>query len=204
MRHYFTTIIVFSLCVLSAFSQTDTFKTYRHSVLNFKIDYPVDWNVISVDEYYNQLNTIKLSEKEFNDLLVKNASVPFFAITKYPEPFDDLNPSIKINTKPYGGLKGQSLESILRILIEQFTKMFQDFSVDQEPQQIDLGNQKAEYLRIKYTLKTQDGKSFATCSELYLIDKGEYFYMIGAGTRQDEKTGTRDEIRKILNTVEIK
>jgi hypothetical protein len=204
MRQSFTTIIVFSFCVLSVFSQTNSFKTYKHSVLDFKIDYPIDWNVISVDEYYNQLNAIKLSEKEFSDLLVKNASVPFFAITKYPEPFDDLNPSIKINTKPYGGLKGQSLESILRILVEQFTKMFQDFSVDQEPQQIDLGNQKAEYLRIKYTLKTQDGKIFATCSELYLIDKGEYFYMIGAGTRQDEKTGTRDDIRKILNTVEIK
>ncbi len=32
---------------------------------------------------------------------------------------------------------------------------------------------------------------------------GDYFFIIGAGTRQDEKTGSRDEIKQILSTVKI-
>jgi hypothetical protein len=40
-------------------------------------------------------------------------------------------------------------------------------------------------------------------SELWIVPRGDYFFMIGAGTRQDEKTGTRKEIQEILKTVKI-
>ena len=35
------------------------------------------------------------------------------------------------------------------------------------------------------------------------MPRGDYFFMIGAGIRQDERTGTRREIEEILNTVRI-
>jgi len=44
---------------------------------------------------------------------------------------------------------------------------------------------------------------FPTASELWIVPRGDYFFLIGAGTRQDEKTGGRDEIRSILGTVRI-
>lgn len=40
-------------------------------------------------------------------------------------------------------------------------------------------------------------------SELWIIPRGDYFFMVGAGTRQDEKTGSRKEVESILNTIVI-
>jgi hypothetical protein len=59
-------------------------------------------------------------------------------------------------------------------------------------------------MRINYSLQIPDGRSFPTTSEMWIVPKGNYFYMIGAGTRQDEKTGSRREIRQILDSVKIK
>lgn len=191
-------------CYLVGFSQNDSLKTYHHAVLGFSITYPKSWSTISVDEYYNHLNTINLTTTEFNELLVKNARVPFFAITKFQEPYTDLNPSIKINTRPYGASKGQSLDVILNMISGQFQKMFVDFSIVQAPTKMALGNQSCWYMRMNYALKAPDGKVYPTCSELYLIDKVDYFYMIGVGTRQDEKNGRRSEIRNMLNSLYIK
>ncbi len=58
-------------------------------------------------------------------------------------------------------------------------------------------------MRIDYSLTIPDGRFFPTASELWIVPRGDYFFMIGAGTRQDEKTGSRKEILKILNSVEL-
>lgn len=40
--------------------------------------------------------------------------------------------------------------------------------------------------------------------EIWIVPRGDYFFLIGAGTRQDEKTGSRQEIRRILDTVKVR
>jgi hypothetical protein len=35
------------------------------------------------------------------------------------------------------------------------------------------------------------------------VPHGDYFFLLGAGTRQDETTGTRAEIRAIVDSVKI-
>jgi hypothetical protein len=59
------------------------------------------------------------------------------------------------------------------------------------------------YVRVHYTLQTAENASFPTASELWIVPRGDFFFMIGAGTRQDEKTGTRAEIASIIQSVKI-
>ena len=56
-------------------------------------------------------------------------------------------------------------------------------------------------MRIHYSLIIPDGRKFPTSSELWIVPRGDYFFMIGAGTRQDERNGSREEIHEILSTV---
>jgi hypothetical protein len=56
---------------------------------------------------------------------------------------------------------------------------------------------------MNYTMEIPDGRSFQTTSELWIVPRGDYFFMIGAGTRQDEKTGSREEIQDILASLKI-
>lgn len=202
MKLKLTFLFVFT-SILSVYAQEDSLKKYVHPVLGLSLSYPSSWSVISVDDYFNQLENTKLTNEEFDEMILKHAQVPLFAITKYKEPYDNLNPSIKINTRHYGNLKGYSPESILYHLIDQFKVMFTDFKLVQIPVKTKIGNQEAFYIKINYTYLTQNGLSFPTCSELWMLDKTDYFYFIGAGTRADDNSGAVEEIHKILNTFEI-
>lgn len=198
-----TFVALVNFSILYTFGQSDSLNTYNHPVLGFSIKYSSSWFPISIDDYYSNLNKVKLNDEEFNQLLIKNASIPFFAISKFKEPYEDLNPSLKINTKPYGNLQGQPLELIIKLFISQFEKVFLDFKVQQDPIKTILNKKEVVYSKFFYTMKSQDGTLFKTCSELWLIDKGQYFYMIGAGTKQDESNCKREEILNFLNSVEL-
>ncbi len=85
---------------------------------------------------------------------------------------------------------------LIQMILPQFKKMFKDFIVVQAPIDVEVGGLKAAYSRFNYSLQIPDGREFPTSSELWIVPRGDYFFIIGAGTRQDEKTGSRDEIRK--------
>lgn len=133
----------------------------------------------------------------------KYATAPLVAMTKFPEPFEDVNPSFKVNLKPYGGLKGKSPQEIISLVVPQFQKVFKDFVLVQPPTEVVVSNIKSAYARMNYTMEIPDGRTFPITSELWIVPRGDYFFLIGAGTRQDEKTGSREEIQSILKTVKI-
>lgn len=185
-------------------SQIESTKTFKHNVLGFSIKYSNKWSIISVDDQYANLNKITLNDSSFNEMIKKGTSVPFFAISKFKEPYDDINPSLKINTKPYGNLQGKSLEYITSIMLTQFEKMFLDYKLIEGPKEYLINNNKSIYSKIYYTIKSKNGDEFKTCSELWLIDKGNYFYVIGVGTKQNESNCKRSEIYNFIKTIELK
>ena len=72
-----------------------------------------------------------------------------------------------------------------------------------KPKEIELAGLKAAYMCVDYNLKIPDGRTFPTRSELWIVPRGKMFFMIGIGTRQDEKTGTRKEVHKIIEAIKI-
>ena len=134
---------------------------------------------------------------------MKYSTAPLVAMAKYEEPFDDVNPSLKINIKPLNNFDSSNPKTILEAIIPSMANMFEDFKVVQGQENIQLNNRIAGYVRINYSMKIPDGRIFPICSEMWIIPKKDYFFMIGAGTRQDETTGSRDEIADILNTLNI-
>jgi hypothetical protein len=124
-------------------------------------------------------------------------------IAKYEEPYDDLNPSLKVNMRPLGNFSADKPTAILDIISKQFESLFEDYKVVTAPKETKLAGLKAGYLKVHFSMKIPDGRTFPTCSELWVVPRGKHFFMIGAGTRQDEKTGKREEIEKILETLKI-
>ena len=48
--------------------------------------------------------------------MLKYATAPLVAMMKYPEPFDDVNPSFKANIKPLGQLKGKTAIELMAVV----------------------------------------------------------------------------------------
>jgi hypothetical protein len=181
----------------------DSENTFRSATVGFEVTKPESWQFLTAQQNLENLKRTKLSNEEFHQLMLKYATAPLVAMMKHPEPFDDLNPSLKVNVKPFGQLKGTDPKQILSMVSVQFASIFKDYEVVEAPTDTQVSGIKSGYLRFNYSLQIPDGRTFPTTSELWIVPRGDYFFMIGAGTRQDEKTGTRKEIQEILETVKI-
>ena len=181
----------------------DSDNTFRSITVGFEVTKPASWQFLTAKQNLENLKRTKLSDEEFHKMMLKYATAPLVAMMKYPEPFDDLNPSFKVNVKPFGQLKGIDPKQILSMVSVQFASIFKEYQLVEGPSDTDVSGIKSGYLKFNYALQAPDGRTFPTTSELWIVPRGDYFFMIGAGTRQDEKTGTRKEIQEILKTVII-
>jgi hypothetical protein len=195
-------ITVLTLVSFSALMAAEK-DTYENPTIGFSITKPADWHFMTAEQNAENLKRTQLKDEAFQKLVQKYANAPLVAITKYEEPYDDLNPSLKVNIRPLGNFKADQPMAILELITKQFESLFEDYKVITAPKEIKVAGLKAAYLKVHYSLKIPDGRSFPTCSELWIVPRGKHFFMIGAGTRQDEKTGKREELQQILKSVKI-
>jgi hypothetical protein len=203
----FGKVVLYSVFFIPVFLASRTIaddNVFKNVTVGFEVTKPVSWQFVTAEQNLENLKNTKLNDEEFHQLMMKYSTAPLVAMMKHPEPFDDLNPSFKTQVKPFGQLKGTDPKQILTMVSGQMKGAFKDFVVSQEPTDVTVAGIRSAYMRINYSLQIPDGRTFPTTSEMWIVPKGNYFYMIGAGTRQDEKTGSRKEIRQILNSIKIK
>jgi hypothetical protein len=198
-------IVFLSLLSLLSFSGVANSNNDFESVtVGLKITKPTDWQFLSAQDNMENLKRVDHGSPELKAAILKYATAPLVVMAKYPEPYDDLNPSVKVNIKPLGELDGNNPSKILNLILPQFKKSFQDFNLVQKPVETTIAGLKASYMRLNYSLAIPDGRSFPTTSELWIVPRGDFFFMIGSGTRQDEATGSRKEIKEILDTLVVR
>jgi hypothetical protein len=202
MNATLTTTLFLSL-LSAVFSQSADTNTYSNPTLGVTVTKPKDWLFATAEQHAENLSRTKLKDEEFQKLVQKYSTAPLIVMMKYPEPFDDLNPSLKINIKPLGTLAADDPKAILSLMTASLGNKFEDFKVVLPARETTLGGRKAAYVKFHYSLQIPDGRSFPTCSELWVVPRGKHFFIIGSGTRQDEKTGKREEIEKILASLKL-
>jgi hypothetical protein len=203
MKPLALTLGAITTILLSALASAEDKNEYSNPTVGLSLTRPKGWQFATADEVAENFKRTKLSDEEFQKMLEKYSTAPLVAMMKHPEPFDDLNPSFKVNIKPLGGLPPNDPKKILSLVTKQFPKVFKDYKLVTAPTDTKISGLVAAYAKIHYSLEIPDGRSFPTCSELWIVPRGSYFFMIGAGTRQDESTGTRSEIRAILDSLKL-
>ena len=178
-------------------------NTYSNPTLGISVTKPKEWVFVTAEQHAESLKRAKLKDEEFLKLVQKYSSAPLVTMTKYAEPFDDLNPSFKLNIKPLGKLSGDDPKAILSVLLEPLKTNFDDFQLVVPPREARVAKHKAAYAQMYFSLQNADGRRFPTCSELWVVPRGKHFVLIGCGTRQDEQTGKRAELEKILASLKL-
>ncbi len=198
--------VLFGLCNAALAKQGNAGSDNRFSnrTIGISLTKPGNWHFLSIARHYENLKNTRLGSEQFKNMVLKHASAPLVVLTRHREPFNDLNPSLKISFKPLGRLKGIDPKRILFAFATNFRRIFKDFRLVQKPKNTTLSGLRAAYMRVDYTARTRSGLSFPTSSEMWIVPRGDYFFLLGAGTRQDEKTGSRAEIRKIIRSIRIR
>ena len=194
-------VLVFG-SVLLGYAILTKAELFSNPTAGFQMVKPDDWHHVTAAQNLENIKSLKLNDEEFHAAMQKYATAPLVAITKYKEPIEDVNPSFKVNIKPFGQLKGKKPQELITMLIPQFERTFKSFELAQAPTEVVVSGIRSAYARMNYVMETPGG-SFPITSELWIVPRGDYFFMLGAGTRQDEKTGTRKEIDSILASVKI-
>ncbi len=196
-------IFVFSLFFASTLCAEDNANVFKNVTVGLEVTKPESWHFLTADQNLESIKRMKLNDEEFHSLVIKYSTAPLVIITKYSEPYDDVNPSLKINIKPFGNLKSRDPKEVLTIISDQIKNVLKDYQVVQKPTDTEVAGIKSGYMRVKCSLQAKEGPSFPITSEFWIVPRGDFFFLIGGGTRQDEKTGTRIEIGEILKTLKI-
>lgn len=201
--HFLRITYTFIASILASYAFADQPDVFNNPTAGIQVSKPAEWNYSTVEQNLENIKRIKLADKEFQAAMQKYATAPLLSMMKFAEPYEDINPSFKINLKPYGQLKGKQPAELVNLVVSQLKNIFNDFELVQPAIEVEVSGIKSAYTRINYTIEIPDGRSFPTTSEIWVVPRGDYFFLIGAGTRQDEKTGSRAEINSILRTIKI-
>jgi len=185
-----------------AFGQ-DTDNSFNNPTVGFSVTKPSEWQFVTADQHMENLSKTHLNNQEMQEAMQKYATAPLVVMMRYPEPYDDLNPSFKANIKPLGNLSPDDPIAIINLMTGPMAKMFKDFKIAKPASETTVSGLKAAHISIHYSLQIPDGREFPTASDLWIVPRGKFFFVLGAGTRQDGKTGSREEIEKILSSVVI-
>ena len=124
------------------------------------------------------------------------------AIAKHLPPYDDLTPSIRANTREAGTLKGTPPEEVVERVASDFARILKDYLVLEGPVATTLAGHPAGYKRANFTHEA-GGRAWRASSELWIVPRGDLLFLIAASTRQDERSGTRKEVRSVIDTIKI-
>lgn len=193
-------LLILFFSTLSYAAEADTFK---NPCAGISITKPADWYYMGIDQNYENLKNSKMKDEELKKLSLKMADVPMIVIVKYHEPYKNLNPTLKIDVKPTGDYKGTNPKKILSAMTASMGDFFDGFKIIKGPADANIDGMNGAYVRFNTIMKMEDGQSYPSCSEIWVIPRGDHMFMFSANTRQDEKNCKRDEIRKIIDTIKI-
>lgn len=198
MRRVFLALLIGLILCTPAHAQR-----FTNPVLGLSIEKPVDWHIISAEANAENLKKAEIGTPEFQEAVRKYASVPLFAFSRYLEPHPDMNASVKVNRRPSGSFAGRTGQEVLQALLPGMRSAMGDLKIVTAPELTTLGGKAAGHIALTYTLKA-GGSSFPAASELWIIPRGDYLIVVGAGYRPDEKTGDRQAVLQIVNSLKLR
>lgn len=195
--------LVGSMFILAALATSPvSAERFSNPTVGISIDKPAKWQVLTAAANTENLKKSEIGSSAFQAAVQRYATVPLYAFMKYAEPFADVNPSVKVNTRPVGPFAGESGQQILEVIVPSLSTVMADFKLVTAPYGIKLAGRPAGHAVMDYTLKS-GGAAYPARSEMWIVPRGDHIIIVGVGLRQDEMTGSRAEVVKIVESIRI-
>jgi len=163
--------------------------------LGIRVTRPAGWHTLTASEHEENLERVDMNPDVRSRAI--NVSGTALIVTKFKEPYGNLNPSVEIDVRDAGDLEGESASYILNAALDS---LLADGQLVTNVQDTTVGGRPAAYVRVDHVLRVR-GKAFPTASELWVIPRGRYFVLIDAGTRVDQANGTRAEVHRVVQSI---
>jgi hypothetical protein len=159
-------------------------RLFENRTAGISLTGPPGWHAAPVEEFAATRKSVRLADKDLQELLQKQDSFPLFVLTKYPEPHEGLNPQIQVTMRPLGGFAGHPPEDIMRTMAVLMQKAFPDFAIVEDVGKTRVSTLDAARLKAKYTLTAGDGASVKVMSRMCVVPRGEFLFLIAMNGTQ--------------------
>lgn len=180
-------------------------EQFKNKAFNFTMDKPTDWIEGKTNQILKNLNKYEIDDaldKEFKK--TRDNTIPLAIFYKYdPKKYAGLIPTIQVNIRPY---LFEDFGSFFKTLTEQaysFEELFEGFSFEVEPTEVEISGIKSFYFVMKFDMQPQKGQKIKVRSRTYAIPYGKYFFQINFTDSQDPKEDNSTLFDKLIKTVKI-
>lgn len=194
---------LFFVCLAGNVAHAESKDVFTLPYVGLEITKQSDWHYINVALAAESAKSVQFQDEEFAELAAKSEAVPLAVITQYPESYEDVNPSLKIDVQPLTNLNGKTAIEFSNFVLGMFSTAVKDFEILQKTVEVDVGAFKATYFRMRYTTEFSDKTSYRAVSELWIITRDKYYLLLGAATLDDDKTNSREEIAGMLKSLKL-
>ena len=138
----------------------------------------------------------------FSSSPLVQAALPLAAVTRHPEPHPDLNASFQVSLRPLGDFADMSPVELIDMMLPGLATAFEGFQVVAPTRSTTVGGLAAARAGFQYTLNVADGRSFPTHSEIVVVPRGDFMFMIGMGRKRGDAEAAADQ-ESMLASIEI-
>jgi hypothetical protein len=134
---------------------------------------PPGWHVLAIPDVVNNRSQVPLPSPWVESSRGRPVTTPLFVVSKYPEPFAHLNPTVQVALRPWRWGMPTAATTLLRIATYVMPTAFPDFTVVDPVQDVEVSGLKAAYMKATYTINTAQGAR-RVLSRTWLVPRGPF------------------------------
>ena len=89
-------VISFLFVILFISSEVLAGEIFNNPTVGFSIEKPDDWHYLTTDQISENRKNMRMKDEELKEAVQKYATAPLVAISRYLEPYDDLNTTVQV------------------------------------------------------------------------------------------------------------
>lgn len=160
-------------------------ETYQSALFGVQVTKPDAWEVLNGTS--DGVTVLERDKVQLAQAIKLHLKSPLVELAKHREPFNDVSPSVEIGIGEFSDVKGFEGEGLLVKYFEALKGAFTEFAFEQVPLTTTIGGRKAGYARFRHVVDLAKIGKVNIVSEMWAIPRDDFYIMIAASTRGDEK-----------------
>jgi hypothetical protein len=174
-------------------------------VAGFGLIKPSGWHFATVEMEQANRERVTLGNKELDEHVRKRANPSLVLVSKYPEPTDKLNPSIKVLLRPLAHLEGAPALDVGNAIVGMMKQTIPTFQVEGGVEQAVVSGLPASKVRARFTIAAAaGGASYEVRSRTWFVPRGPYLFVIAMSGPTEGEDMSETEFSQVLESITIR
>lgn len=199
----FRRIFFILITVLLVRSESIAGEVFNNPTVGFSIEKPDGWHYLTTQQISESRKNIRMNDEELKEAVQRYATAPLVAMSRYLEPYDDLNTTVQVVFRPLGQLHEAPPTEILKLMVPTIQRVVTDFVFLDKIQETNVSGLDAAFMRAKYVMSNQENRTFNVISRMVIVPRGAYMFMISMSCKADNTDNSEAMLISVLNSIKI-